>query len=84
MSFNITELTFKMASPNFASISLIKSFQALYNKREESATMDFTVVCQDDSEIPVHSVVLCARLDRIYSTRMINTIVCLAGRMCWR
>merc|ERR1711988_270509 len=48
----------KMTSPNFASTSLAKSFQSLYNKREESATTDFTVVCQDDSEIPVHSFVL--------------------------
>ena len=50
-----------MASPSFASTTLIKSFQALYNNREESATTDFTVVCQDDSEIPVHSAVLSAR-----------------------
>jgi len=52
-----------MASTSFASTTLIKSFQALYNKREESANMDFTVVCQDDSEIPVHSAVLSASSD---------------------
>ena len=50
-----------MASPNFASTSLIKNFKALYYRREESATTDFTVVCQDDSEIPVHSLLLSAR-----------------------
>ena len=52
---------FKMAPTAFSSLSLVESFKALYDKREESNTTDFTVVCQDGSEIPVHSLVLSAR-----------------------
>ena len=54
-----------MASPNF---SLVEFFKKLYYKREESSTTDFTVVCQDDSEIPVHSVVLIAWSDVLEMT----------------
>ena len=52
---------YKMSEDNASAISLVQSFQALYNKRAESDTTDLTVVCQDGSEIPVHSLVLSTR-----------------------
>jgi len=42
----------------------VNRFQFLYNSRSEgSIPADFTIVCQDGSEIPVHSFVLSARSD---------------------
>ena len=60
-SHDLLHTSLRMSSTNFASTSLVKTFQALYNEREESTTTDLSVVCQDDSEIPVHSLVLSAR-----------------------
>ena len=48
-----------MSSGNLSSVSLVNCFQSLYNSRSEGS--DFTIVCQDGSEIPVHSFVLSAR-----------------------
>ena len=60
-SLKFNSQLFEMARPTFSSLSLVESFKALYNKREQSNTTDFTVFCQNGSEIPVHSLVLSAR-----------------------